>query len=44
MLTKEKPSSFLNNFLEGGDPLAEAPPAYEISVLKFFSPGNKSQL
>ena len=44
VLTKEKPSSFLNNFLEGGDPLSEALLAYEISVLQFVSLGDKSQL
>ena len=44
VLTKEKSASLLNNFLEGGDPLTEAYLAYEIFVLQFVSPGNKSQL
>ena len=44
MLTKEKPSSLLNNFLEGGDPLVETSFAYEISMLQFVSPRDISQL
>ena len=44
MLTKEKPSSLLNNFLEGGDPFAETSFTYEISVLQFVPPGEISQL
>ena len=42
MLTKEKPSSLLNNILEKGDPLTEAPLAYEISVLQFVSQSEKA--
>ena len=44
VLIKEKPSSLLNNFLEGGGQLTEAPLAYEISMLQFVSPSDKSQL
>ena len=44
MLTKKKPSSILNNFLEGGYPLAETSFAYEISVLQFVPLGEIGQL
>ena len=44
VLKKEKPSSLLNNFLEGEDPLAETSFAYGISMLQFVCHGNISQL
>ena len=44
MLTEEMPSSLFNKLLEGGDSLAEASLAYEISMLRFIPPGEIGQL